>query len=160
MNRQVLFELLEQEPLHFADHRGWLKVLYEEDNLVLKRSFSKAGVFRGLHWQKPPASQTKIIRVIEGTIMDVVIDMDDPTRQIHAMDMDPSSGWVHIPERAAHGFYARTDTIFEYVCCGAYRPDCEIALSIEPWLRRQLDGAKLILSDKDRAAQSVEDFPG
>lgn len=160
VSQDALFGLLEQEPLHFADDRGWLKVFYEESNMVLKRSFSKAGVFRGLHWQRPPASQTKIIRVVEGAIMDVAADIDDPARQIRTMDMDPSSGWVRIPERSAHGFYARTDTIFEYICHGSYSPDCEIALSIEPWLRSKLDGAQLILSDKDRTAQPLEDFVG
>jgi dTDP-4-dehydrorhamnose 3,5-epimerase len=155
-----LFERLANDPLRFEDGRGWLEVLYEEDDLVLKRSFSKAGVFRGLHWQNPPAGQTKIIRVLEGAIMDVVVDMEDRARAIRTMELTPDSGWVRIPERAAHGFYVRTDTLFEYICHGAYRPDCEVALSIEPWLRERLGEADLILSDKDKAAQPLDDFAG
>jgi dTDP-4-dehydrorhamnose 3,5-epimerase len=156
--REDLFTSLDNEPLRFEDERGWLEVLYEKEDLVLKRSFSKSGVFRGLHWQRPPASQIKIIRVVSGAIMDVVVDMADTSRDIRTMDIDASSGWICIPENAAHGFYAREDTIFEYICHGAYQPDCEVALSVEPWLRKKLGDAGLILSDKDMAAQPLDAF--
>ena len=155
-----MFGLLANKPLRFEDERGWLEVLYEERGLVLKRSFSKASVFRGLHWQGPPAGQVKIIRVVAGAIMDVVVDMDDPARNIRTMELTPDHGWVRIPDRAAHGFYARTDTIFEYICHGAYRPDCEVALSIEPWLREKLGEADLLLSIKDKSAQPLDGFAG
>lgn len=158
VSQDALFVPLNSEPLRFEDDRGWLEVLYEKDDLVLKRSFSKTGVFRGLHWQGPPAGQTKIIRVISGVIMDVVVDMTDPSRDIRTMDIDAASGWICIPESAAHGFYAREDTTFEYVCHGAYRPDCEVALSVEPWLREKLGDAGLILSAKDMAAQPLDAF--
>tara|TARA_Y100000296_G_scaffold74625_1_gene93407 strand:+ start:340 stop:825 length:486 start_codon:yes stop_codon:yes gene_type:complete len=158
VTHDVLFTSLDNEPMRFEDDRGWLEVLYEKDDLVLKRSFSKAGVFRGLHWQKPPAVQTKIIRVISGAIMDVVVDMADPSRDIRTMEIDAASGWICIPVNAAHGFYAREDTTFEYVCHGAYRPDCEVALSVEPWLREKLGDDGLILSEKDTAAQPLDEF--
>lgn len=134
------------------DNRGWLEVLYESDAMVLKRSFSRQGVFRGLHVQQAPSPQTKVIRVVSGSIVDVVVSMDDPAREIRTATLTPADGWVRIDAQYAHGFYALQDTVFEYVCDGGYDEASEQAFSIADRLPALLGVDVVILSDKDRAA--------
>lgn len=136
----------------WTDNRGWLQVLYESPNMVLKRSFSLAGVFRGLHLQVSPSPQLKIIRVVEGRIRDFVADPEDPERRIHSTELQPSNGWVRIDPQFAHGFYALEDTLFEYICEGGYDESSEKAFSINEYLEEQLGFTNLIVSDKDRAS--------
>ena len=134
------------------DNRGWLDVLYESDAMVLKRSFSKAGVFRGLHVQRAPSPQTKVIRVVSGAIVDVVVSLDDPALELRTTTLTPADGWVRIDAEYAHGFYALQDTVFEYVCDGGYDEASELAFSIADRLPELLGVETVILSDKDRAA--------
>ena len=69
-------------PVKYDDSRGYLKIISEDNNLGIsyKESFSKLGVFRGMHIQKPPYAQTKHIRVLQGSIVDyvIVLDKDNP----------------------------------------------------------------------------------
>jgi dTDP-4-dehydrorhamnose 3,5-epimerase len=134
------------------DNRGWLQVLYESDAMVLKRSFSKAGVFRGLHVQMAPCPQVKLIRVVSGKIIDVIVSMNDPAREIFHKELVPADDWVRIDAHYAHGFYAVEDTIFEYVCDGGYNEPAELAFSITTWLRDSLGLENAILSAKDLAS--------
>ncbi|NJC41307.1 dTDP-4-dehydrorhamnose 3,5-epimerase [Brevundimonas alba] len=146
------FVRLDQTTRRREDNRGWLEVLYESDSMVLKRSFSKAGVFRGLHVQQAPSEQTKVIRVVSGAIVDVVVSMDDPTRELRTTRLTPEDGWVRIGAEYAHGFFALQDTVFEYVCDGGYDEGSELAFSIADRLPALLGVDTVILSDKDRAA--------
>lgn len=134
------------------DNRGWLEVLYESDAMVLKRSFSKQGVFRGLHVQRAPSPQTKVIRVVEGRIVDIIVDLDDPALELKTTTLTPQDGWVRIDAQYAHGFYALEDTLFEYACDGGYDEASEAAYSIADRLPALLGVTTVILSDKDRAA--------
>lgn len=146
------FVRLDQTTRRREDDRGWLEVLYESDSAVLKRSFSRAGVFRGLHVQRPPSEQTKVIRVVSGAIVDVVVSMNDPSRALHTTRLTPEDGWIRIGAEYAHGFYALQDTVFEYVCDGGYDEASEQAFSIADRLPALLGVETVILSDKDRAA--------
>ena len=146
------FVRLDQAAQRREDNRGWLEVLYESDSMVLKRSFSKKGVFRGLHVQMPPSAQTKVIRVVSGAIVDVVVDMADPALKLETTTLTPADGWVEIAARYAHGFYALEDTVFEYACDGGYDEASEQAWSIADRLPALLGVETVILSEKDRAA--------
>lgn len=146
------FPTLQDEATKREDNRGWLQVLYESDAMVLKRSFSKAGVFRGLHVQVDPSPQVKLIRVVSGRIIDFLVDLGDDAKIIHRKELGPEQDWVRIDTQYAHGFYAMEDTLFEYVCDGGYDEPNELAFSITPYLESQLGLANLILSDKDRAS--------
>jgi dTDP-4-dehydrorhamnose 3,5-epimerase len=146
------FVRLDQTAHRREDNRGWLEVLYESDSMVLKRSFSKKGVFRGLHVQMPPSVQTKVIRVVSGAIVDIVVDIEDPALELNTERLTPADGWVRIEARFAHGFYAMEDTVFEYVCDGGYDEASEKAWSIADRLPALLGVDTVILSDKDRAA--------
>ena len=146
------FVRLDQTTRRREDDRGWLEVLYESESMVLKRSFSRKGVFRGLHVQQSPSPQTKIIRVVSGAIVDVLVSMDDPTRELKTAALTPADGWVRIDAHYAHGFYALDDTVFEYACDGGYDETSELAFSIADRLPALLGVDEVILSDKDRAA--------
>lgn len=134
------------------DDRGWLEVLYESETMVLKRSFSRKGVFRGLHVQMAPSAQTKVIRVVSGVIVDVVVDVSDPALELKTTTLTPADGWVRIGAQYAHGFYALEDSLFEYACDGGYDEASEQAWSIADRLPEMLGVETVILSDKDRAA--------
>lgn len=146
------FVRLDRKAHRREDNRGWLEVLYESDAMVLKRSFSKKGVFRGLHVQHAPSPQTKVIRVVEGCIVDVIVSLEDPSRELKTTTLTPEDGWVRIDAQYAHGFYALEDTLFEYVCDGGYDEASEEAFSIADRLPALLGVKTVILSDKDRAA--------
>lgn len=146
------FLRLDQIAHRREDNRGWLEVLYESETMVLKRSFSRKGVFRGLHVQMAPSAQTKVIRVVSGAIVDVVVDVEDPALELKTATLRPADGWVKIEARFAHGFYALEDTIFEYACDGGYDEASEKAWSIADRLPALLGVDTVILSDKDRAA--------
>lgn len=146
------FVRLDQTTRRREDNRGWLEVLYESETMVLKRSFSKKGVFRGLHVQMAPSAQTKVIRVVSGAIVDVVVDVNDPALELKTTTLTPEDGWVRIDAQYAHGFYALEDTMFEYACDGGYDEASEQAWSIADRLPALLGVESVILSDKDRAA--------
>lgn len=150
-----LFPRLLNDAVRFEDARGWLAVLYESDNVVLKRSFSRAGVFRGMHNQREPSPQVKLIRVIQGRIIDLIVDMDDPARVIQQSELRPKDEWVRIDSHFAHGFLAMEDTLFEYVCDGGYDEASEQVFSIAAWLEQQFGAHNFILSDKDRKADPL-----
>jgi dTDP-4-dehydrorhamnose 3,5-epimerase len=152
------FHFLDQESVRFRDDRGHLEVLFESPSLVLKRSFSRAGVFRGLHRQDAAHAQTKLIRVVSGRIMDFIVDPDEPAPVIRARPLQPADGWVLIEARFAHGFYALEDCTFEYICEGGYAEGSESSYSIARQLQAVLGITAPTLSAKDAAATPL-DFP-
>ena len=141
--------------IHNTDKRGYLDILYEDRGCVLKQSFSKAGVFRGMHWQREPYSQVKIIRVISGKILDFVMDVSKSPVQISYQELKSKDGWVLIDAHLAHGFYAIEDTHFEYLCIGEYKDKFEESYSIINFLESNFEISNPILSEKDRAAMPI-----
>jgi dTDP-4-dehydrorhamnose 3,5-epimerase len=149
------FKALATNVMRRQDDRGYLDVLYEQGEVVLKRSFSRAGVFRGMHWQRPPYAQIKLIRVASGRIMDFVVNISQIPAQLYRRELLPADGWMQIDAHLAHGFYAIEDTEFEYLCLGAYNEDAESSFSISEFLQTQLGLTQLSLSAKDAAAKPV-----
>ena len=94
----------------------------------------------------------KLIRVVSGKIIDVIVSMDDPARDIHHKELTAAHDWVRIDAEYAHGFYAVEDTVFEYVCDGGYNEPAELAFSVTDWLRDTLGLENPILSAKDLAS--------
>ena len=149
------FKLLNEVAVRRGDERGYLDVLYEKGQVVLKRSFSKAGVFRGMHLQRSPNPQTKLIRVISGRILYFVLDLSQIPAQLYRRELTYADGWVQIDSHLAHGFYAMGDAEFEYLCLGAYNELAESSYSIVPFLRSKLGLVELTLSSKDQAAPPI-----
>lgn len=149
MKTQSPFIRLLDDPLTFGDERGWVQVLYEVGGVVLKRSRSAKGVFRGLHRQLAPSLQDKIIRVMSGRILDFVTDPDDPDGVIWYREISPKTDWVHIASNLAHGFYALEDVEFEYFCDGKYDEAREESYFVADTLREALSLGDMKLSAKD-----------
>jgi len=154
MIKTEMFTRLSERKISFFDERGSITILYESNEVVLKKSNSKKGVFRGMHRQVAPALQEKLIRVISGRILDFVTDPDDEKQVIWCDEIDESDGWVHIGSQLAHGFFALDDVEFEYFCDGAYREDLEECYRVELVLKRDLGIDNIILSQKDLDGRS------
>lgn len=155
-----LFPRIEREAVRREDERGYLEVLYESGQAVLKRSFSRKHAFRGIHWQPDPSPQVKLFRVVSGAIIDFIVPMDDPARPIHHDTIRPEDGWVRIDARFAHGFLALEDSLFEYFCDGGYDPAGELAFSITDHVKAVTGIDHIILSAKDQAAPPLHAADG
>src|SRR5436305_1841829 len=110
----MIFPRIEQGNQRREDDRGYLEVLYESDQAVLKRSFTRKHAFRGLHWQDQRAPQVKIFRIVFGAIVDFIVPMNDPARPIYHQRIGPEDGWVRVDADYAHGLFALADSLFEY----------------------------------------------
>ncbi|MGE4565793.1 MAG: dTDP-4-dehydrorhamnose 3,5-epimerase [Victivallaceae bacterium] len=155
-------------PRIFNDPRGyflesWNHIRYAEsgidaDFIQDNESKSRYGVLRGLHFQAPPYSQAKLVRVITGRVLDVVLDIrrDSPTfGKHHAIELSgENKQQLYIPRGFAHGFAVLSDeVIFAYKCDNVYMPSHERGIAFDDpalaidW---RLPAADLILSDRDR----------
>lgn len=163
------------EPRIFEDERGYFfesfsqrefeqkvrKIDFVQDN----ESKSAYGVLRGLHFQKPPFCQSKLVRVIKGCVLDIAVDIrrGSPTFGQHvAIEL---SGENHrqlfIPRGFAHGFSVLSDeVVFQYKCDTFYAPHAEGAIAWnDPQLGIdwRLPNDAIILSEKDRHHPLLKD---
>jgi len=166
--------LLILEPKVFGDVRGYffesynekvladagIKTVFKQDN----QSFSKYGVIRGLHFQLNPHSQTKLIRVFEGVIYDVVLDLrkGSPTfgKWFGTELSAENKRQLYIPKGFAHGFsvLSKQMTIL-YKCDNFYHPQSEGGvLYNDPMLGIdwKIDAGKEIVSDKDKVLPTFD----
>ena len=132
--------LLVLEPRVFGDSRGyfletWKKETYEQAGIVCdfvqdNESKSSYGVLRGLHWQAAPYTQAKLVRVVSGTVWDVVVDIrkGSPTFGKHmAIELSGENKLqLFIPKGFAHGFAVLSEeAVFLYKCDNVYMPSSE-----------------------------------
>jgi dTDP-4-dehydrorhamnose 3,5-epimerase len=150
-----LFPRLRENAVVLGDARGRIEILFETDQLVLKRSSSAKGVFRGLHRQVAPYLQDKIIRVVSGKILDFVTDPDAPAGVIEYSEITPADDWVHIAAHLAHGFFALEDVVFEYFCIGGYNEAAEESYFVADVVRVALSLENMQLSAKDQAGKPL-----
>jgi len=163
------------EPKIFGDERGYFFESFRWDLFQEKTGFhgafvqdneslSSQGVLRGLHFQKPPMAQAKLVRVVSGAVLDVVVDLrkDSPTYgQSETILLDAKDKKIFfIPEGFAHGFQTLEDnTIFQYKCSNYYSKEHEMGLqwndeSLQiPWIEDNY-----IISEKDQNQLSFEAF--
>ena len=166
--------LLVIEPFVYNDDRGYFFESYnlkaykdlgiDVDFVQDNQSCSKKNVLRGLHFQKPPFAQAKLVSVIKGSVMDVVVDIrkESPTYGKYFSIVLSSSNkkLLYIPEGFAHGFLTlEDDTIFSYKCSNFYNKDSEDSLLWND-LDLKIDwGIKHpILSEKDKQARIFSEF--
>jgi dTDP-4-dehydrorhamnose 3,5-epimerase len=135
--------LIELVPSIFKDERGYFfesynKHLFEKigisvDFMQDNQSFSKRGVIRGLHLQSPPYEQGKLVRVITGSVLDVVVDVRKKSLtygQYLSLELnDEKKNMLYIPAGFAHGFAALSDCIFHYKCTNGYAPKNEMGIN-------------------------------
>jgi dTDP-4-dehydrorhamnose 3,5-epimerase len=132
--------LFELEPRVFEDARGYFYESYNksqfeqlgvrEEFVQDNQSLSQKGVVRGLHFQAPPHAQGKLVRVINGAVLDVALDIrkGSPTYgQFHAVELtEENKKQFWIPPGFAHGFATlRDNTVFAYKCTDVYNKPSE-----------------------------------
>ncbi len=163
------------EPLVFQDERGAFFESFQQDKfnefigqkltfVQENESISKKGVVRGLHFQKPPHAQGKLVRVIKGSVLDVAVDIrkDSLTygKYISVVLTSENRRQLWVPEGFAHGFVAlEDDTVFQYKCTNYYNKASEDALL---WNDKTLaidwKVDQPILSPKDEIAPAFDQF--
>ena len=163
------------EPQVFGDERGyfmesWNAKRYAEVGIDChwvqdNESRSRFGVLRGLHFQLPPYTQAKLVRVIEGAVLDITVDIrrNSPTfGQYPAVTLSGSNHrQLFIPRGFAHGFVVLTPSVlFAYKCDNLYMPSHERGIAFDdPQLNInwQLPARDLILSEKDQHNPSLQE---
>ncbi|MDE7402994.1 MAG: dTDP-4-dehydrorhamnose 3,5-epimerase [Muribaculaceae bacterium] len=164
------------EPRIFTDPRGYFFESYSKrvfDEEVCKIDFvqdnescSTRGVMRGLHFQRPPFCQAKLVRCVRGAVLDVAVDIrkGSPTYGRHvAVELtEENHRQFFIPHGFAHGFAVLSDTaVFQYKCDNYYAPEYDGGISIQDTdlgIDWRIDPAEAILSDKDTHHPLLRDF--
>ncbi len=155
------------EPKLWNDPRGYFFESYREDLFQQQigkidwvqdnESYSTYGTLRGLHYQLAPHAQSKLVRVIQGKVLDVAVDIrqSSPTFGQHvAVELSADNKrQLFIPRGFAHGFVVLSETaIFQYKVDNYYNKDCDRGIAFnDPALAIdwQIDLAQVQLSDKD-----------
>lgn len=162
------------QPKVFKDPRGYFYEsynLHQFEKLGLNLNFiqdnqslSGKGILRGMHFQKPPHAQGKLVRVVKGAVQDVVIDIrkDSKTYGQHfsVILSEENFTMMYIPEGFAHGFETLEDnTIFSYKCTDVYHPESEGGLMWnDEAFNIQWEIADPILSEKDKIHTKFSEF--
>ena len=164
--------LLIIEPKVFGDSRGyffesWSQRDFDEKTLPIlghaihfvqdNESMSTYGVMRGLHFQRPPFTQSKLVRCVKGAVLDVAVDIrkGSPTYGKHvAVELtEDNHRQFFVPRGFAHGFAVLSETaVFQYKCDNFYAPQAEGGISIlddSLGIDWRIPTDKAILSEKD-----------
>ena len=169
--------LLIIEPTVFGDSRGYFFESYNKqrfneatgldiDFVQDNQSKSCYGVLRGLHFQKPPYAQSKLVRCVRGKVLDVAVDIrkGSPTYGQHvAVELtEDNHRQFFVPRGFAHGFAVLSEiAIFQYKCDNFYAPQADGGISIKDdtlGIDWQIPMEKAILSDKDLKHFCLKDF--
>lgn len=177
VNKTEIDGVLIIEPKVFGDERGYffesfnakefaektgLEIIFVQDN----ESMSTYGVMRGLHFQCPPFSQSKLVRVVKGSVLDVAVDIrkGSPTYGQHvAVELtEENHRQFFVPRGFAHGFAVLSDiALFQYKCDNFYAPPADGGISIldkSLGIDWRIPTAKAILSKKDTKHSCLKDF--
>jgi len=157
----------------FTDDRGFFLESYKKSDFVKNgidaeflqdnHSLSSKGVLRGLHYQKHPYTQAKLVRVIKGSAWDVAVDIrkNSPTykKWIGVELSEENRRMFYIPEGFAHGFLALTDEVhLLYKCSNEYSPTHDAGIIWnDPELAIEWPVDKALLSDKDLVLPYLKD---
>ena len=164
------------EPKVFGDERGYFfeswsqkdfdatvrPIKFVQDN----ESMSTYGVMRGLHFQRPPFTQSKLVRCVKGAVLDVAVDIrkGSPTYGKHvAVELtEDNHRQFFVPRGFAHGFAVLSETaVFQYKCDNFYAPQADGGISILDdtlGIDWRIPTDKAILSEKDTKHECLKDF--
>lgn len=164
------------EPRIFKDARGYFfesfsqrefdekvrPIRFVQDN----ESMSTYGVMRGLHFQRPPFTQSKLVRVVSGSVLDVVVDIrkGSPTygRSVAVELTGENHLQFFVPRGFAHGFSVLSETaVFQYKCDNFYAPQADDGISIlddSLGIDWRIPADRAILSEKDTRHGLLKDF--
>lgn len=164
------------EPRIFNDARGYFFESYSKrefdekvrpvDFVQDNESCSTRGVMRGLHFQRPPYAQAKLVRCVRGAVLDVAVDIrkGSPTygRHVSCLLTEENHRQFFIPRGFAHGFAVLSDVaVFQYKCDNFYNPEADGGISITDGslgIDWHLDTDDVILSEKDTRHPLLADF--
>lgn len=164
------------EPKIFKDTRGYFfesfsQREFEEKVRPIKfvqdnESMSSYGVMRGLHFQKPPFTQSKLVRCVKGKVLDVAVDIrkGSPTYGRHvAVELtEDNHRQFFIPRGFAHGFVVLSETaVFQYKCDEFYHPEADGGISIKDeslGIDWKISMDKALLSEKDIKHLCLKEF--
>ena len=163
------------EPRIFKDDRGYFYESFSQrefEEKVCRTTFvqdnqskSSYGVLRGLHFQKPPYCQSKLVRCIKGTVLDVAVDIrkGSPTfgKYVAVELSEENHRQFFVPRGFAHGFAVLTpEAVFQYKCDNFYNKESEGSIA---WNDPQLGidwripADKVLLSEKDKLSKNIAD---
>lgn len=176
--RQTIPDVVLVKPKVFGDDRGYFVETFRQDKfegfLGYKVDFcqdnesrSSKGVMRGLHFQTPPYSQSKLVRAIEGRVLDVAVDIrvGSPTygQYVAAELSAENKHQLFVPRGFAHGFVVLSETaIFAYKVDNYYAPNNDSGLAFDDeslGIDWQLPSEELLLSDKDLKQKKLSELP-
>lgn len=164
------------EPRIFKDARGYFFESYSQrefDEKIGKidfcqdnESMSSYGVMRGLHFQRTPFTQSKLVRCVKGRVLDVAVDIrkGSPTYGKHvAVELtEDNHRQFFVPRGFAHGFAVLSDVaVFQYKCDNFYHPEADGGISIlddSLGIDWRIPTDKAILSEKDTKHEMLKDF--
>ena len=164
------------EPRLFEDSRGYFFESFSQrefDEKVRKTTFvqdneskSSYGVMRGLHFQRPPFTQSKLVRCVKGAVLDVAVDIrkGSPTYGQHVTVelTEDNHRQFFIPKGFAHGFAVLSDVaVFQYKCDEFYHPEADGGISIldeSLGIDWRIPADKAVLSEKDTKHPLLKDF--
>lgn len=165
-------EVLIFEPDVFGDHRGYFfesfrqdifekyvgKVLFVQDN----QSKSGFGVLRGLHFQRPPFTQAKLVQCLQGEVLDIAVDIriGSPTYRKHvAVRLSETNHCqLYIPRGFAHGFAVLSESaVFSYKCDNYYNPDADGGLA---WNDPDINIDWILSPDEVKLSEKDKKQPG
>jgi dTDP-4-dehydrorhamnose 3,5-epimerase len=164
------------EPKVFGDSRGYFFESFSEREFKEKvgdinfvqdnESMSKYGVMRGLHFQRPPYAQSKLVRCVKGKVLDVAVDIrkGSPTfgQHVAVLLTEDNHRQFFVPRGFAHGFAVLSDTaIFQYKCDNFYAPQADGGISIKDeslGIDWQIPTDNALLSEKDMNHALLKDF--
>ena len=161
------------KPIIFKDERGYFFESFNQKKINKKtnvsfvqdnQSLSSKNILRGLHFQKPPFAQDKLVSVIKGSVLDVVVDIrvNSKTYGKHIIEElnEENHHQLFIPTGMAHGFLSLEEhTIFSYKCSNFYNRESESALKWnDPDLNIKWPISNPILSEKDENAKKFSSF--
>lgn len=181
VRQTTIKDVLIIEPCIFEDPRGYFfesfsqrefdekvssiighKIVFVQDN----ESKSSYGVMRGLHFQRPPFAQSKLVRCVKGAVLDVAVDIrkGSPTYGQHvAVELtEDNHRQFFIPKGFAHGFAVLSEiAVFQYKCDNFYHPEADGGISIldnSLCIDWRIPTKNAILSDKDTRHSLLKDF--
>ena len=164
INKTGIDGLVEIIPNIYNDNRGWFLEFYKETTFHLNNihykftqenlSFSQKGVIRGMHFQLPPHQQAKLVSVLQGKVLDAVVDLRKGSTTFGKTHVCLLDATVHnmlmVPEGFAHGFAALEDSLFLYKSSHVYNRESESGIRWnDPHLNIEWPFQNPILSEKD-----------
>ena len=168
-------EILIFEPKVFGDERGYFMETFRSDEIKKhignvsfvqdNESRSSYGVLRGLHFQRPPFTQSKLVRVLEGEVLDIAVDIriGSPTYGQHVAVLlsGENKKQLWVPQGFAHGFAVLSETaLFNYKCDNYYSPTHDGGIAWDDpslGIDWQLALEDIQLSEKDKTQAALEE---